>query len=215
MDERKAAAGADLQYRPYSYFWAEERGIQLSSRIQGARRRALYVQSLESGEEMPAVLTEPSLPHNLRQALGRIHPQFMGGEYLTRPRRGEVVLAGLTINSTTADTFAIYVRRSGDRLRYRAVDEYEGSSLGEKSTLSSSLPLTLKQLVNFAIKAWGVTECLDGNFCEDNYPEDECQDFLTELSSDFYPDFEWAMRLAVDDWLHTVRAPADIQEAAK
>lgn len=201
-------SSVDLNYRPTGYFWADEMGIQLAGSIQGRRRKALYEETLESGEYMPEALTQPSLSAPLRQAIGRIHPQFMGGEYLTRPTKGEVVLARMTINSTTADTFAIYVKRSGKRLRYRAVDEYDGTSLGEKSTLSSKEPLTLKQLVDFAMRAWAITECLEGNFADHGYPRDDCHDFLEELSSDFYPDFELAVRNEVDKWLDLVSPAA-------
>ena len=40
----------DLDYRPHSYFWAKERGIQLSSQIKGAQRKALYDASVADGE---------------------------------------------------------------------------------------------------------------------------------------------------------------------
>ena len=39
----------DLQYRPRSYFWAEELGVQLSSDIKGAERKALYESLLAEG----------------------------------------------------------------------------------------------------------------------------------------------------------------------
>lgn len=197
-------ARVNLNYRPEYYFWADDMGVQLTGSIQGSRRKALYEECLETGEEIPEALTQPTLSAPLRQALGRIHPQFMGGEYLTRPTKGEVVLARMTIDSTTADTFAIYVKRSGKRLRYRAVDEYEGSSLGEKTTLSSKEPLALWQLVDFAMEAWGIKVFMEMNFEDDGYPRDECHDFLLELSSDFYPGFEEAMRDKLDRWLDTV-----------
>jgi hypothetical protein len=201
----------DLSFRPLNYFWAHDLGVRTATEIQGTQRKALYEQSLREGEPMPQALLDPVLPEHLRQALGRIHPHYMGGEYLGRARNGEVVIARMTIRSTTADTYAIYARRSGSRLVYRAVDEYEGSSLGVKTKRSSARPLALGQLVRFAMEAWAVRECLEGNFADDGYPRDECQDFLMDLSSDFYPCFEAAIRFAVEDWLDVV-APAGFLE---
>ncbi len=39
---RNYMTGIDLEYRPASYFWAQERGITLLSDIKGAERRRLY-----------------------------------------------------------------------------------------------------------------------------------------------------------------------------
>lgn len=201
--------GSDLSFRPHSYFWAQEMHVRLPGQIMGARRKALYEQSLQTNDPIPRELTEPILSAGLRRALGRIHPQFMGGEYLARPKQKEVVLARMTINSTTADTYTIYVRRSGGRLRYRAVDEYEGDSLYGRTTRTSVQPLTLGVLVDFAMRVWGVREVLEMNFADEGYPDEDCHDFLEDFSSDFYPDFWSAMHQAVDVWLENVRPVAD------
>jgi hypothetical protein len=41
-----------------------------------------------------------------RSALGRLHPSFMGGEYLPDRRDTEVEIARINIDSTTSDVRA-------------------------------------------------------------------------------------------------------------
>lgn len=202
--DNEQITGIDLSFRPHNYFWAQEMHVRLPGQIMGTLRKAWYEQSLETGESVPEALIESTLSDDLRKTLGRIHPHFMGGEYLTQPKQKEVVLARMTINSTTADTYIIYVHRSGNRHRYRAADEYDGTSLCNPTKRSSVQPLTLGALVDFAMRAWGVREVLEMNFEEEGYPAKDCHDFLVDVSSDFYPDFWSAMHQAVDEWLEKV-----------
>ena len=60
------------------------------------------------------------------EALGRIHPAFMGGEYLPDLSQDEVKIARITIASTTQDVTSVYARRGKNRIHYRVVDEYGG-----------------------------------------------------------------------------------------
>jgi hypothetical protein len=75
-----------------------------------------------------------------RLALGRLHPSFMGGEYLPDRRDTEVEIARINIDSTTSDVTSVYAKAGKDRIRYRVVDEYNGDTLSEKRTRSSKRP---------------------------------------------------------------------------
>src|SRR6266478_5643404 len=60
-----------------------------------------------------------------RASLGKIHPSFMGGEYLPDYAEGEVEIARIELESTTADVTSIRVKKEGERIAYLIVDEYE------------------------------------------------------------------------------------------
>ena len=103
----------DLGYRPQSYFWPITHDTHVITAIKGERRRS---------------------------ALGRLHPSFMGGEYLPDRRDTEVEIARINIDSTTSDVTSVYAKAGKDRIRYRVVDEYNGDTLSEKRTRSSKRP---------------------------------------------------------------------------
>ena len=98
----------DISYRPNDYFWASRHGIQLASDIKGAVRRDAYLAALESGEDFDPTYSEPSLSEDSRRILGRLHPSYMGGEYLPDRVRLEVEIARIVIRSTTRDVTCVY-----------------------------------------------------------------------------------------------------------
>ncbi len=196
----------DLKYRPSNYFWAREHSIPLVSDIKGAERRKLYTGALLAGvpEWVDPALLQHALPNEHRQAQGRIHPAFMGGEYLPNNRNGEVEIARITIASTTQDVTCIYARPVGQRIHYRVVDEYSGDTLEGRGHRTSLKPLTLKQLTDFFLKSWNLLSCLDANFESDGYPRDEVHDFIVDASSSFYAEFDSLIHAHVDEWLDQV-----------
>lgn len=201
----------DLEYRPASYFWAKERGIALLSDIKGAERRRLYGNALELGMDdgLPEELQQEVLSEEDRQAIGRIHPAFMGGEYLPTRDRQEVEIARITIASTTQDVTCVYARQVGQRIHYRVVDEYGGDTLAGTGTRTSTKPLKLKELVEFFLNSWDLICCLDCNFEGDGYPRDRVHWFIVDASSSFYAEFESLIRAKVDEWLDTKEESED------
>jgi hypothetical protein len=156
-------------------------------------------------------LLQHALPGDQRQAQGRIHPAFMGGEYLPNRRSGEVEIARITIASTTQDVICVYARPVGRRIHYRVVDEYCGDTLEGRGHCTRQQPLTLKQLADFFLKSWDMIWCLDSNFENDGYPRDDVHDFIVDASSSFYAQFGDLIHARIDDWLDEV-APEDEQE---
>lgn len=191
----------DLAYRPRSYFWADELNVNLSSSIKGAARKLLYERSLAEGETLPVGLTKPSLTSDERAAWGRLHPRLMGGEYLPDRHGREVEIARIAIASTTGDVTSVYAKRLKNRIQYRVVDEYGGDTLSGRSTRTSIHPLTLGELVDFFLGAWDLLAVLDCNFEGDGYPPDEINDFITDVSSNFYPEFGNLIMNRVAVWL--------------
>jgi len=206
--------GIDLKYRPKSYFWAKEHGISLVSDIKGAERRKLYEGALDAdlAELINPELLQHTLPNDQRQAQGRIHPAFMGGEYLPDNRRGEVEIARITIASTTQDVVCVYARPLGQRIHYRVVDEYSGDTLDGRGHRTSVKPLTLEQLTDFFLKSWNLLSGLDANFGSDGYPRDEVHDFIVDAYSSFYAEFGRLITARVDEWLDTLKATDEDNE---
>ena len=201
----------DVDFRPKSYFWPTGLETNLLSRIKGAERKAALKRLLDSGrpEDVPAFLAKSALSNSERQALGRIHPAFMGGEYLPDLVPTETTIARITIASTTQDVTCVYARRGKDRIRYRVVDEYEGQTLSGKNTRTSSRPLSLRELESFFIGAWSIFDVLEMNFGESGYDEDEMQAFVVEVGSSFYPELDTLMRERISAWGAARRTEAD------
>ena len=98
--------GVDLSFRPTSYFWPLGLETHVLARIKGAERRAAVQRLIDAGrlDEVPSFLRQSSLSDADRQAIGRIHPAFMGGEYLPDLTSHEVEIARITIASVTQES---------------------------------------------------------------------------------------------------------------
>src|SRR4051812_46031406 len=100
-----AVPGIDLSFRPQAYFWPLGLETHLLARVKGAERKAALKKLIDAGrmDAIPDGLAHSTLSEADRQALGRIHPSFMGGEYLPDLSQSEVMIASITIASTTQD----------------------------------------------------------------------------------------------------------------
>jgi hypothetical protein len=92
-------------------------------------------------------LLRDSLSDEARTSLGKIHPTFMGGEYLPNYGRQEVEVARIALASTTSDVISLRARASGSRIKYRVVDEYQTKFQLLQET--SSRPFSLRELIRF------------------------------------------------------------------
>ena len=185
----------DLSFRPKSYFWPSGLDKQLLAKIRGAARRSALQQLIDEGrlDEIPDFLATAGLTEDERTDLGRIHPQLMGGEYLPDQEEGEIEIARIEIDSTTADVTSVYARLDRSKLHYRVVDEYGGDTLSEATERESVDPLTLGELDEFFLGAWPLLEVLEMNFGTDT---EEMLNFFQGVSQ-FYPDFDRLLRQRV------------------
>lgn len=192
----------DLEFRPKSYFWPLGLETHLLARIKGAERKAALEHLIDSGhlEDIPALLVQSALGEADRQVLGRFHPSFMGGEYLADLKNDEVMIARITIASTTQDVTCVYARRGKNRIHYRVVDEYGGDTLSGRNTRTSVRPLTLGQLESFFTGAWPIFDVLEMNYGDDGYDLDEMQEFVVSVDSEFYPELDWLYRRRIAQW---------------
>jgi hypothetical protein len=149
----------DFSYRPESY-WPDTPNEETTlAKVKGTARRDLARHALQRGKDTPVGEIDidfaftPSLTDAERTDWGRIHPALMGGEFLPDPRKDEVEIARVELQSTTGDVIQVLARRSHPsakrpRIRYRVVDEYwdEGSRY-ELTPKSSAKALSLDQLI--------------------------------------------------------------------
>src|SRR5450631_3371750 len=194
--------GIDLDYRPGNYFWALDTHVQLPSGISGEARRKLHRARIEAGVAVDDGLDAPVLDAAMRAAWGRIHPRNMGGEYLSALRKGEVEIARVSLESTTADQISVRARRVRERIRYRVVDEYMETSTYVCHPASSDAPLSLRELIGLMETASEggsiVFPALEMNW-RDSDPG-ELARFIT-VSSDFYADLRRYYRALTDAFL--------------
>ncbi|MCM0036440.1 MAG: hypothetical protein NBV66_11710 [Burkholderiaceae bacterium] len=181
-----------LAYRPRDYFGRYDLQAELLTTVKGRARRALIKDALETGQTdtLPDFVTTPELDAFDRQMLGRIHPMFMGGEFLPKRKPKEIEIARISIRSTTYDVTVLYARLVGQRIHYRVVDEYEGDTLAEPSTRTSTKPLTMGVMIDFFTTAWNLMDCLESNFDQD---VEEMLGFFT-AESEFYPCIDQTLR---------------------
>ncbi len=187
----------DLGYRPESYFWPITHETHLIAAIKGERRRNLIRAAFDANTVTPLDehYAAPVLDEQDRRALGRLHPSFMGGEYLPNRQETEVEIARINIDSTTSDVTSVYAKAGKSRIYYRVVDEYNGDTLSVKRTRTSKRPLTLAELVEFFLGAWPLNEVLEMNELD----REGAHDF-THPSSEFYPEFSAAIRAKINEW---------------
>src|SRR5262249_54329155 len=98
-------------------------------------------------EELDEHLLADTLTEGTRRSLGRIHPSFMGGEYLPNYRQSEVEIARIELESTTSDVISLRARPLGVRIKYRLVDEY--STEFQLPQQTSARPFSLAELIRF------------------------------------------------------------------
>jgi hypothetical protein len=195
-------SGIDLKFRPPSYFWPLDLETHLLARIKGAERNAALKKLIDAKrqDQIPDFLAQSALSDGERQAIGRIHPAFMGGEYLPDLTQNEVAIARITIASTTQDVTSIYASRGKNRIRYRVVDEYGGDTLSGRNTRTSARPLTLGGLEAFFNGAWSVFDVLDMNFGHDGYNLDRMLRFVVDVESQFYPQIGELYERRIEAW---------------
>jgi hypothetical protein len=195
--------GIDLDYRPRSYFWASDLNVPLTSSIAGKTRREIFRALIEGDSPVPDGLAAAVLDEETRAAWGRIHPSNMGGEYLPPLRKGEVEIARISLESTTADQISVRARRVRERIRYRIVDEYMETSTYVCHPASSVSPLSLGELIALMETADEggsiIFPILEMNMGGGSTPA-ALGAFIT-VTSDFYADLDPYYRALTDAWL--------------
>ena len=143
----KKYKGIRYGFRPASYWEDLDPLSAILRNVTGENRRQMITDYWNAGklEELDPALLHDVPDDAARQRLGRIHPSFMGGEYLPGYLPGEVEIARICLQSTTSDVISLRARPNEAGIAYRIADEYEGNF--SLPITQSKRPLTLAELV--------------------------------------------------------------------
>jgi hypothetical protein len=220
----KLYTGIDYQFRPESYWATANNPLDAALRnVKGRNRREMIRDYYEAGklEQLDENLLADALAADTRVSLGRIHPSFMGGEYLPNYRRSEVEVARIELKSTTYDVISLRARPLNSRIRYRLVDEYSSEFRLPQQT--SSRPFSLGELIRFldSVEQVDTTEpgwakfgfVLSSSQCnlECGADLDTLRDF-TRVESDYYPNLASHYAEAIEEWYEARLAELSAEE---
>lgn len=140
--------GFAYDWRPKSYRPAFDLRARVLTTVKGEARRRAAERLIDEGEleAVEGPLVSESVSESERDALGRLHPMLMGGEYLPDLEPNEIEIARVALRSVTGDVLSVRARFEGGRIRYQINDEYETEFHSEPEV--SDKPLTLGQLIN-------------------------------------------------------------------
>jgi hypothetical protein len=214
MSTKKKPASANSEsFRPASYWEDNDPLAAILRNVKGTLRRQMIRDHWNAGtiEDLdPTLLADETDPALLR-FLERLHPFFMGGEYLPRFLPTEVEIARIDLDSVTSDAISIRARQTPGEstIFYRIVDEYRTRFECEPG--SSDEPLTHAELVKLIDAAGDLGLCYN----EENlpyHPDVESLRYFTTVSSDFYPDLHDHYDKIHEQW---VRERLEEAEAAR
>jgi len=201
----------NYDFRPDSYWGPAASPLEAALRNVKGRNRRQMIRDYHAKGLLPALsddLLRETLDEDTRRSLDRIHPSFMGGEYLPDYHRDEVEIARIELESTTSDVISIRARPRCRRIEYSVCDEYQVEYRLSRKT--SSRPLTLGELIRFldsvehpeAEPEWRrfgfVLSFNETNLCCGADLE-TLEDF-TSVGSDFYPELGQHYARAIDEW---------------
>ena len=208
----KKYRGIRYGFRPKSY-WTETDPLSAILRnVTGENRRQMITDSWNAGELEalnPALLQDEASP-DLVVGLGRIHPSFMGGEYLPPYLPGEVEIARIRLQSTTSDIISLRARPDPAGIAYRAVDEYGGKF--RLPIPVSTAPLSLGELVEQFHRGrledwdWGGGLALGYNNMNAEFTDFEGLRHFTGIRSTIYRQLERHFEHVFEDWVEELRA---------
>jgi hypothetical protein len=208
-------AGIDLDFTPRSYFIERDLKLALPSDILGRARRDMARRLVAEGEDPPAEMLVAALTERDRVAAGRVHPMFMGGEYLPHMKATEVEIARISLRSVTCDQVSVRARRRGARIAYSIVDEYESEYVEyDPRPRTSVRPLTMRKLIAMLDGA-----CPDGGAVMSHtlllIPHVDSPDELhrfTSVESDFYPELGRYYAGRFDEYFDSLQAECEDEE---
>jgi hypothetical protein len=219
MPISKSYLAINYDFRPISY-WSPAGNLPdlVVRNVKGRNRREMIRDFYNEGnlEALCDELLSDTLNEEVRDSIGRIHPSFMGGEYLPNYTRHEVEIARIELKSTTSDVISIRARPRGKRLEYAVCDEYGSEfSLPQRT---SRYPFSLRQLISFldavehceAEPSWNQFGfVLSYNQCNlDCGAELESLGDFTRVSSDLYPDLGLHYAQIIAEWYNLCRSNA-------
>ena len=208
----KMYLGIDYRFSPASYWSDPSPQSAVLRNVKGeARRRAIkWFCSSSNPAELDHRIFQEEIDEESRDALGKIDPSYMGGEYLPGYKDGEVEIARIALESTTADVISIRARPSGPGIAYRVEDEYDSSF--DLPFARSRQPLSLARLVRLLDvgrlrdPGFPLGLSLGYNQMGVEYSGYAGKRHFTLISSEFYPDLQRHYEHAFNDWVEAGEA---------
>ena len=196
--------GIDYSFRPESYWNVSDPLQAILVNVKGTRRRQMIRDYWEAGAigELEKGLLRHCLNGEDRAGLEKIHPSFMGGEYLPDYAENEVEIARIELESPTVDVISIRAKKGGERIAYSIVDEHETEF--NVSPKNSEAPLTLEAVIGLID---GGTEegSLGVLYTQTNYRGRSIEELneirpFTRVESVFYPQLNLHYETLLDLW---------------
>jgi hypothetical protein len=196
--------------RPQRYWDHKNPLAEILANVSGKARRQMIRDFWNAGaiDQVEDTLLMDDLNLEARESLGRIHPFFMGGEYLPQRLPGEVTIVRIDLESTTHDVIELRARPlPNGKIKLRWLDEYESEFLHEPYPDVIDQPFSFKELKDF-IEATCPSE---GDALPLAYNLGNCQDesasqaenyrYFTSFESEFYPELSDWVKQVVDAWI--------------
>lgn len=196
-------------FRPASYWDDSDPLHSILRNVKGENRRQMILDYARDGrlEELDPELLRDEVGEGTRQRLGRIHPSFMGGEYLPGYLPGEVEIARICLCSTMSDVISVRARpTAAGTIAYRVVDEYEAAfSLPIKeSDRTLTLEDMIRQLDKGGLENEGFAEgglSLGYNNLNADSADFEALRHFTRITSSSYPQLCTHYEHVFEDWV--------------
>ena len=217
----KTYTDIEYSFRPESYWEELDPLSAVLHNITGENRRRMITDYWNERRlddlDLSLLCDEPDCISRTR--LGRIHPSFLGGEYLPPYLLGEVEIARISLQSTTKDVITLRARPVPDGIAYRIEDEHQGT-FSVPIAVSVS-PLTLAEVIRQFDKGrlqemdWdgGLTlgyNSMNAEFC--NF--ENLRDF-TRISSRVYPQLEMHFKSVFEEWVKESCAEREAEANAR
>jgi hypothetical protein len=198
----------DPNYRPNSYWKATDPLQAVLEGIAGTARRNLIKAYWEAGgmEHLDDKILKNMLTEKERDELGRMHPYFLGGEFLSMNLPGEVCVVRIELQSTTFDVIELRARPLPDNtIGLRWSDEYQTEFHAPYSSIQQ--PFSFTELVSFINNSYSEEspEPITTAYLSIQTEPGELEqlEFYTKFitfSSDFYPPLSHWATAEVTKW---------------
>jgi hypothetical protein len=194
----------NYDFRPKSYWDVPDPLGAILVNVKGTRRRQMIRDYWEAGVivELEKDLLHDCLSEEQRNRLGKIHPSFMGVEYLPDYTEGETEIARIELESTTADVISVRATKDGEQLAYSIVDEHKTQFIVSPS--HTDRPLKLSELISL-IDGGMLQGSLGIHYTQMNYSGRSLEDLdgirsFTHVDSVFYPQLNLHYEKLLDLW---------------
>jgi hypothetical protein len=171
------------------------------STIKGEERRKDVQKILESGciNELQEWLTSSAITDEERSIMERVHPRFMGGEYLPDLKPGEVEIARIVMQSTLQDVISFRAQLTDKSIRYSIVADYDHEAHFDCEPQESTEPLTMGEMISMIDHMGFIDEHRYFHVEDGNDPEDMV-DFFSVFSA-FYPELSAYFEKEALEWV--------------